>query len=459
MTKRKWMIVAITVVTLAILAGIPLTMQRLQAQEATHVTDEHAGHDHSADVGADVHAEPEPSADVEADAHAGHDHSAGVEADVHAGSESNADMEADAHAGHDHSADDEGIKLTKAQLLQMEVATAIAGPDVLGVQVTLPGEIRLNEDRVAHIVPRISGVVKEVWAHLGDKVHAGQILALIESRELAIAKAEYLAALQRLTLADGIFEREERLFESKVSAEADYLLARQQKAERDIEVSLALQKLLALGLSHDQVVELPEESLSDLRIYALTAPYDGTIIEKHLVQGEVVSDQVSVYLLADLDTVWIDLNAYQKDTPVLRKGQPVNIAGDGLVSAEAKITYVSPVLREDVRTLLVRAVLPNPNNRYRPGLFVSGKVTVDGRDADIVVPAEAVLNVDGKESVFVQENGGFIPVPVMVGRSNGRSVEILSGLKSGQRYVTQGSFALKAVKVTSSFEGHAGHGH
>ena len=431
MTKRRWMIVVVTAIGFLVLVGVSQTVQRLRAQEVASKTDDHSGHDHGAQTEEDAHAGQDPSTD------AGEDD----------------------HAGHDHSTHGEAIKLTEAQLGQMEVATAIAGPGPLDVQITLLGEIRLNEDRVAHIVPRISGVVKEVWAHLGDQVRAGQILALIESRELAIAKAEYLAALQRRTLAEEIFKREKSLYEAKGSAEADYLIARQQQAEQAIEVSLALQKLLALGLSQEQVAELPEQSQDDLRIYALTAPYDGTIIEKHLVQGEVVSGQASVYRLADLSTVWVDLNAYQKDAPALRQGQRVAITGDGLVPVEATITYVAPLLREDLRTLQVRAVLRNTNNRYRPGLFVSGRVTVDGRDAKIAVPAEAILNVDGKDSVFVQTADGFTPVPVKIGRSNGRSVEILAGLNPGQRYAARGAFALKAVKVTRSLEGHAGHGH
>ena len=302
-------------------------------------------------------------------------------------------------------------------------------------------------------------MVKEVWAHLGDQVRAGQILALVESRGLAIAKAEYLAALQRLTLAEDIFRREKSLYEAKVSAEADYLTARHHRAERDIELSLAMQKLLALGLTREQVNELPQQSQADLRIYALTAPFDGTIIEKHMVQGEVVNDQASVYRLADLSTVWVDLNAYQKDVPALRQGQRVAISGDGLVPVETTITYVAPLLRQDLRTLQVRALLRNPNNRYRPGLFVSGRVTVDTRDAKVAVPAESIVNVDGKDSVFVQTADGFTPVPVKIGRSNGRSVEILAGLNPRQRYAARGAFALKAVKVTSSLEGHAGHGH
>lgn len=460
MTKRKWMVVVTTVVGLTfLLVGVSQTVQRSRAQEATSVADAHAGHDHDTDVEEDVNVGQDHEAAAEEDAHAGHDHEADTEEDAHAGHDHEAEAEEDAHAGHDHSTHSESIELTDAQLRQMEVVTAIAGPGALDVQVTLPGEVRLNEDRVAHIVPRISGVVKEVWAHLGDTVQAGQILALIESRELAIAKAEHLAALQRLALAEKVLKREKSLYEAKVSAEADYLTAHQQQAEKAIEVSVTLQKLLALGLTQDQVAELPQQSQDDLRIYALTAPYDGTIIEKHLVKGEVVSDQESVYLLADLTTVWLDLNAYQKDAPALREGQHVAITGDGLVPAEATVAYVAPVVREDLRTLLVRAVLANPDNRYRPGLFVNGQVTVDGRDAEIMVPAEAVLNVDGKDSVFVLNNGGFAPAPVEVGRSTGRSVEIVAGLKPGQRYVTQGGFALKAVKVTSSLEGHAGHGH
>ena len=443
-TYTKWIISVISVIACVLLAGTIQIVPHLYAQES--VQENHTDHDHSA----------ENSEHTDHDDHTGHDH--GTKQDSHAGHDHDDHEKADAHAGHDHEHDD-GIVLTDAQLRQMNVATAIAAAGTVTMHVNLPGEIRLNEDRMAHIVPRISGVVKEVRVHLGDKVRAGQILALIESRELAIAKAQYLAAQSRLSLADKVLVREKKLYQAKVSAEADYLIARQQQAQRTIEVSVALQKLLALGLTKKKVINLPKQSQENLRIYALTAPYNGTIIKKHLVQGELVSDQRTVYVLADLNTVWIDLNAYQKDVPVLRKGQQVIISGDGLIPAEAVITYVASVVREDLRTLLVRAVLSNPNDRYRPGLFINGQVRVDDRIAKIAVPAEAILNVDGKDSVFIQQGKGFKAVHVKMGRSNGQFVEVLSGLEPGDRYAAQGSFALKAVKVTSSLKGHAGHGH
>jgi len=457
MKKRKWLVVVTPVIALAILMVAAQTLSQTKALDAVESKDSHAGHDHSDHADERGHDDHTGHADHTDDGDHGDHNDHGDNDACSEDGDHGEHADDDAHGDHgDHA---EGIKLSGAQLEQMEVETAIAGPGALESHVTLPGEIRLNEDSVAHIVPRIAGVVKEVRAGLGDKVSAGQVLALIESRELSAAKAEYLAALQRLSLAISVLEREKSLFEENISAEAEFLAARQQQAERDIEVTVAVQKLLALGLTRKQITDLPEQSQANLRIYALTAPYDGTIIEKHIVQGEIVNDQNMVYLLADLSTVWVDLNAFQQDTSTLRQGQHVTIYGEGLVPAEATISYVAPRVREDLRTLLVRAVLPNPVNRYRPGLFVNGRVTVDGRVADVVVPAEAVLNVDGKDSVFVQENGGFMASPVEVGRSNGRSVEIVSGLNPGQRYVVQGGFSLKAVKVTSSLEGHAGHGH
>jgi len=323
-------------------------------------------------------------------------------------------------------------------------------------EITLPGEVRINEDRLAHVVPRLSGVVAEVHKTLGDVVHTGELMALLDSRELATTKTAYLAARERLSLAQSTFRREEDLRDKKISAEKEYLAAQQVLAEAQIEVRSAAQQLHALGFSEKYVMQLGNQSDFSLTRYEIVAPLDGTIIEKHVVLGEVVKDDAEIFVIADLSSVWVDLSVYQKDLSSVRKGQSVVIsAGRGTTRANGRIAYIGPVIGESTRTALARILLPNAEGRWRPGLFVTAHVTVEEFDISLLLPKTALQIIDEKTHVFVQGEDGFEPVEVTVGRRDALNVEIIKGIQKGQRIVTQGAFTLKAELAKGSFgDGH-----
>ena len=141
------------------------------------------------------------------------------------------------------------MTLEAGDLSELGIRVEVAGPGLVENSTELPGEVQVNGDRMAHVAPRVSGVVKEVFASLGDSVRGGQVLAVLESRELADSKADFLASSERLKLADATFRREERLWDEKISSEQDYLDARRGLAEARIARRAAEQKLHALGFS------------------------------------------------------------------------------------------------------------------------------------------------------------------------------------------------------------------
>lgn len=352
------------------------------------------------------------------------------------------------------------IELSKEQIkeLGIELATAIGGK--IDVYVNLPGEVAVNADRMAHIVPRVSGIVGEVKKKLGDAVKAGEVMAMIRSRDLADAKAGYLAAIERYDLAKTIFEREEKLWKEKISSEQDYLDAKKGFAEAKIEMRSVEQKLHAIGFSEEYLEKLPLEQESQLTKFEITAPFDGTVIDKHITLGELVSDDADVFVVADLSSVWVDLHVYPKDLVKVKKGQKVIIsAGQTIPDTEATISYVGPVVGVESRTALARVVLPNSTGVFRPGLFVTAKVAIDNIEADVIAPKDAVQTLDGKKCVFIKDEHGFEPAFVNLGQSNAGFVQVTSGLDPGQQYVTKGAFELKAKIVTSTLGSHAGHGH
>ena len=349
------------------------------------------------------------------------------------------------------------MRLTEAQRREFGIAVDTAGPGKLQMHITLPGQVALNADRRAHIVPRISGVVQQVHKNLGDQVRAGEVIAVIESRELAELKSAYLAAKERVSLAETTFRREEDLWKKKISAEQEYLEAKQALVQARIELRTAEQKLYALGLSDGDLSRMPAQPDTAFTRYAMAAPFDGTVIEKHVTLGEVAKDDAAVYVIADLRSVWVNLSVYPKDLPFVRKGQEVKIvAGHGIPDAQGRISYVGPVIGE-TRTALARIVLPNPEGLWRPGLFVTGHVLVEDMEVPVLIPKTALQTIEERPSVFVETAEGFQPQPVTLGRSNDTQVEITAGLTPGQRYVASGAFTLKAQLSKGAFGG--GHGH
>ncbi len=372
-----------------------------------------------------------------------------------------ADAETHETAGGEHSDRGEGgvVRLRAEDLGGSGLETAVAGPGELEITVELPGEVRVNGDQMAHVSPRVSGVAREVLVSLGDSVRAGQLLAVLESRELADAKAAYLAASERLGLAEATFSREERLWRERVSAEQDYLDASTALAEARIALRTAEQKLHALGFGERWLEGLSDEPEAEYTWYRLTAPFDGEVIDRHLTVGETVSAEEPVFTVADLATVWIDLSVYQKDLGAVAAGQRVRFeaASDGQ-GGTGTIAFVQPLLGEETRTALARVVSANPDRRWRPGMFVSAEIVTDRPRVEVMVPPAAVIRMpDGDDVVFVETADGFVPSPVDLGRRSREGVEVLSGLEAGERYVAAGGFSLKAELAKSSFGD--GHGH
>jgi len=351
---------------------------------------------------------------------------------------------------------DEGekiVRLDEAVMKESGVEIAVAGPGKLQVHDTLSGEIAFNSDTLAHIVPRVPGVVREVRKNLGDTVRAGEVLAVLDSRDLADSKAIYLAAVERLTLAQANFTREESLWQKKISAEKDYLECQQALAEARITLRSAEQKLHALGFAEEDLQALPSHPETSFTRYEITAPLDGTVVEKHIVLGEVLKeDSEPSFVIADLTSVWVDLKVHQQDLSHIRPGQTVIVKGGPDLQTEGTIAFMSNIVSESSRMAFARMVIANTEGRWRPGLFVTGRILVDELSANIVVPKDALARLEGQTCVFLETDQGFVPRAVTVGGSNDKSVEITAGLTPGQKYVIRGAHTLKSELNKPSVE-------
>ncbi|HOV86605.1 MAG TPA: efflux RND transporter periplasmic adaptor subunit [Syntrophobacteraceae bacterium] len=457
-----WIALAVAGVMLAVLAFRSYGPSGLLLAAQGEKAGSHAGHD---EPGAKARAES-AHPEEQADAHAGHggekakgkhkeDTSSSAKAGGHADEEKAAGAQKDSHGDE---VEEKAIRLSEAQIKEFGIEVSAAGSGELQNFISLPGEVVLNEDRKAHIVPRIAGVVREVRKTLGDTVKQGEVMAVIESRELADAKAEYLAAQEKTSLAQASYRREEGLWKKKISSQQEYLDAKQALAEAQIALRSAEQKLFALGLSRDHLKQVPQHADSSLTRFEIMAPFPSTVIEKHISLGEMLKEDAECFLVADMTTVWVNINIYQKDIASIRKGQRVLISlgqDGGGQEAEGQIAYVEPIVKEETRTARARVILPNPQGNWRPGMFVTAKVAVDSASAPIVVPSSALQTVEEKQVVFVQRAEGFEARPVVVGRATNGDVEIASGLSAGEKYVSKGTFTLKAQLSKGAFgDGH-----
>jgi cobalt-zinc-cadmium efflux system membrane fusion protein len=370
--------------------------------------------------------------------------------------ERSTDVHADDVSSHTEEESTAAIHIEPEDLGELGVIVAAVASGSLQSGTELPGQVRVNGDDLAHVTPRVGGVVREVKKSLGDPVRKGELLAFLDSRELADLKAEYLAAATQLSLAQASFNREERLWKDKVSSEQDYLDAKAARSEARIELRSAAEKLLALGFEREQLDHPPNSHESSFTLYHLRSPLDGIIIDRHITQGESVEAEVAVFSVADLSSVWIDLDVYQKDLGLIRAGLTAHITTNHGHHTDLPISFVQPLVAEETRTALARIIAPNSNGEWHPGCFVTAFVITDTTPVDILVPRTAVVELEpGEPVVFVSEGHELVARTVKIGRGDDTSVEILSGLDAGERIAVRGAFTLKAELEKGSF----GHGH
>lgn len=331
---------------------------------------------------------------------------------------------------------DGAIALSPEQIRAARIELAVAAPATVTATLQMPGEIRFNEDRTAHVVPRVPGIVERVAVSIGEQVRKGQLLAVIASSDLADRRSELRTAERRLSSARTTYQREKTLWQERISAEQDYLQAQTQLVEAEIAAQNARQKLQALSAPANG---------ERLNRYELRAPLDGTIVEKHATAGESIAADTKIFTISDLSTVWAEMAVTAQQLDVVRVGRQATVKATAFdMSSSGRVAYIGALLGEQTRSAPARVVLANPEGVWRPGMFVNVVVNAGQQPVAVAVPQDAIHEIDGSPSVFVASSKGFVTNPVKTGRKDDRVVEIESGLNPGQRYVAANGFVLKA---------------
>jgi cobalt-zinc-cadmium efflux system membrane fusion protein len=344
--------------------------------------------------------------------------------------------------------DEATVNLSDRQVDAGKFAVSEVQGGMLSKRITVPGSIVPSGDHIARVAVRLLGTVAELRKRLGDAVQAGDVVAVIESREVADAKSEYLAARLVFDLQQTLFTRSTRLFEGKVLSENDFLRARTTFEDARVKIEIARQKLFALSLTAEQIEALPQQPVETLRRQELRAPIAGRVAERRVELGALVGregQESELFVIVNLSVVWADLAVSPSDLATIHEGQQITIAaGTGGEPSPAIIMFVSPLLDKDTRAARVVASVDNAALKWRPGSFVTAEIPTDEAPAAIVVPRTALQSLKGDTVVFVRTADGFEARKVSIGRQDAHLAEVTSGLATGEHIASANTFILKA---------------
>lgn len=348
------------------------------------------------------------------------------------------------------------IPLTDEQMAAARIEVAPVATFQLKEHFLAPGTIVPDADRIGRVAVRVLATVTELRKRVGDQVERDEVVAVLESRELSDAKSEYLAARLTNELQQTLSARYKMLWESRSYPENEYLKSRLTAQDARIRLDSARQKLLALGLNDAEIQQLPDLPIEEFRKQSLRAPISGRIAERRVDLGALVGregQESELFVIVNLDKVWIDLAISPNDLGKVVEGAEVNVtAGPDGPSDIAKIVFVSPLIDKDTRAARVIASLENKKSGWRPGMFVTAEVPVASRGAVLAVPKAALQTVDGAPTLFVRQGHDFVARKVQLGREDDQLQEIVAGVSAGEIIAVSNTFTFKAELGKSEAE-------
>lgn len=316
---------------------------------------------------------------------------------------------------------------------------------------TLSGKVAYGEDRYSRISSPLHGRVVEVRAHLGDRVTMGDVLLVVDSPDIAQAYSEYVKEDSELRYATRAYDLAKDLYENKAMALKDLKQAENELVKSRAEFRRAKERLLSLRISAEEL----DKPLDKQRItsrFEMKSPLTGIVVERAVTPGQSVtgdSDHV-LFTVADLDQLQVLADLYERDLALVREGQfaIVKVEAYPEIDFPAKVTAVGDVVDPLTRTIKVRAQVNNESHRLKPEMFAKLQLDVSDTAQFLIVPREAVLEGDGKQFVYVVENGArFVRRDVKTVNAASGQTRIVEGLTQGERIVTKGAVLIKSQEV------------
>lgn len=340
------------------------------------------------------------------------------------------------------------VSLTPEAIERAGIKTAEVKSQTAAAAVTVPATVMSNAYRDTKVNALVGGIVRQVPAELGSQVHRGQPLAVVFSSELADAQMKYLSMRAMFHADHQKLQRTQKLVDLGAASRQELEDVTATHTAHETELAAAGQRLLLLGLVPERVAKLENASqvVSEITV---PSPADGIVITRAVNPGQVVGAAQEMFVVTDLSSVWVIGDLYEKDFPSVRVGTEATIVVPSAPNAplRGRVAYIDPRVDPATRTAKVRVEVPNRNGDLRLGMFVTSSFQTGAGQRMTVVPRAAVQSVGERTVVYVPvegEEGKFTERPVKLGQPAGDIVQVLEGLKPGEKVVTEGSFFLRA---------------
>lgn len=364
--------------------------------------------------------------------------------------------------GHDHAAmaaggEERPVRLSEEMRRRIGVTFAEAVEETLTREVRAVGTVTYDERRLVSLNPKIEGWVEQLFVdYTGARVRRGQPMLRVYSPAM-------VAAQEELLLARRLLDRTADAPDTRAAANAEALL------------EAARRRLAYWDVPEDEIRRI-EETGEPRKALMLRAPASGVVVEKHAQEGARVMPGTPLYHIADLSTVWVEAEVFERDLSLVREGQEATVALEAYPGETfaGLVTYVYPTVSMEARTARVRLEIPNAGGLLKPGMYATVRLSAPAAGPAVTVPRTAVLNTGERSIVFVRRAGGALaPREVRTGLTAGDRVAVLEGLEAGETVVSSAAFlidaesslgaAMRAMGTsgdTAAGDGdeHAGHG-
>lgn len=341
----------------------------------------------------------------------------------------------------DELSDGTSVRISLDKVQKLGVRTEAVTTRSLARSIRAVGTVQVDERLLQIISMKYEGWIEHLTANsTGQQLRRGQPLMEVYSPGLVLAQQEYLAATGALSSMKG--------------ADPESLSSARQLAEG------ALLRLRNWDISADQIAQLRKKG-EIRRTLTVQSPVDGVVLEKSAIKGMRFMPGEVLYRLADLSTVWLMADVFEQDVGMVREGQEASVTLNAIPgkSFKGKVSFIYPTLASETRTVKVRVELPNPSGELRPALYATVELATPTGEAQILtVPDSAILNSGTRQVVLVERGEGqYEPRPVQIGAQGGGYVQILEGLREGEKVVIRANFLIDAEANLKGALGHFAH--
>lgn len=335
--------------------------------------------------------------------------------------------------------------------MQPQIETALVEFGSSHQDLTLSGKVAYGEDRYSRISSPLQGRVVEVRAHLGDHVKMGDILLVVDSHDIAQSYSDYVKEESELQYDTRAYELAKDLYENKAMALNDLKQAENRLVKARAEFRRAKERLLSLRVAPEEL-EKPLDKQQITSRFEMKSPLTGIVVERAVTPGQSVTVESGhvLFTIADLDVLQVVADVYERDLALVREGQPAMVKVEAYPDIEfpAKVTAVGDLVDPATRTIKVRAQVNNKSHKLKPEMFARLQLDVGGGAQFLTVPREAVLEVNGKQFVYVVENENrYVKREVKTANLSPERTRIVEGLAQGERIVTRGAVLLKGQEI------------